>query len=166
MVDKAKLGTLAATITRIIPGIDTYQDKERLRESDKQVRNQLADMLAREGGRIETIKMQYARKGHLEPLEELDRLTRTMQKLTDTIRHAACAWSPVFDQACVDLQRLDQISSFDRSLEDAVTAVHAAVDTLPADTAGDLDTAMRQVESSLSSLEHMMEERERLIRAR
>ncbi|HNR11912.1 MAG TPA: hypothetical protein PLG17_12915 [Thermodesulfobacteriota bacterium] len=166
MVDKSKLGALAAKITRIVPGIDSYQEKECLRNIDKQLRNQLADLLTRARDHIEEVERRYARQGNLEPLDDLDRLTRTMQRLSDTIRHAAYGWSPVFDEASVDKQRLEQIHSFDQSLEDTIIAVHAEVEKLSAASTGDLDAAIRHVERSLSSLEEMVEERDCIMRAR
>ncbi len=164
MVDKKKLGNIAAKVVRIVPGIGTYQDKETLRDIDKRLRDYLALILDRERGRINDVKKLLTRNLKLDPLDDLERIARKMHQVGDTIKFAAYGWSPVFGQASVDKQRLENLYEFDRLLEDHIAVIQRAVDTLIADPEKSLDTGIAEVERSLGALDDTLRRREELLK--
>lgn len=164
MVDKNTIGNIAAKVVRIVPGVSTYQGKEKLRDIDKRLRDQLASLLNQERDRIEEMKKRLTRSLALDPLDDLDRLTRKMHQLADTIKHAAYGWSPVFDQASVDNQRLESLYEFDTSLENALAATRGAVDRLTEALENNLDEAITAVDGSLSAMERTLQKRELLLK--
>lgn len=165
MVDKATLGKIAAKVVRIVPGIGTYQDKETLRDIDKRLREHLASILNKERGRVNEVKMALTKKLKLDPLDDLDRLSRKMHRLADTITFASYGWSAIFDQASVNKERLESLYEFDKSLEEKIALVQGAVDTLAADLENGLDEAIAEVDRSIGTVDDTVQKRDQLLKA-
>jgi len=164
MVTKESLAGKAAKVARIIPGIASYQDKEKLRDIDKRLRTHIASILSQERARIEDLKSQLAKALKLDPLDDLDALTRRMHKLADTITFAAYGYASLFDQASVDKKRLEELYSYDQSLEDEISVIKGTVDNLLEASEQEFPAKMREVELSLGKLEERLRGREELLK--
>ena len=75
-------------VARIVPGLRGYQDREGLREADKQVRTHLADQLAGLGRVLEQAGRGLAEARRLERLPAIDRLGRLVATQADRARQA------------------------------------------------------------------------------
>ena len=112
----SKPSTLAKKLeklARIIPGIGGYQDRERMRESDKQVRLFLAEKIEVIKKAIEQIKKHLTEKKNLNLLPYLDQFTRELDRMRDTLKYAPYGYKGIFDLKQVDLEALNKIYSFD-----------------------------------------------------
>lgn len=164
MVTKESLADKAAKLARIIPGISSYQDKEKLRDTDKRLREHIASILSEERSRIEDLKAQLAKALKLDPLDDLDALTRRMHKLADTITFAAYGYASLFDQASVDKKRLEELYNYDMSLEEEISVIKGTVDNLLGTSEQEMAAAMREVDLSLGKLEERLRGREELLK--
>jgi hypothetical protein len=164
MVDKSTLGKIPAKVVRIVPGIGTYQDKEKMRDIDKRLREHLASILDKERGRINETKTILTKKLKLDPLDDLDGLCRKLHRLSDTIKFASYGWSAVFDQANVNKERLEQLYEFDKSLEDEIAVIQGAVDALTVDPENGIDAAIAEVDRSIGALDDTVRKRESLLK--
>ena len=97
MGTKERLAEGLERLARLIPGIESYQDKEDQREWDKRLRETLVGRL--DGGRkaVEKTIDRLQRQGHLKDLDRLGRLERKINHAADTIRFASRGYSGVFD---------------------------------------------------------------------
>ncbi|HUG17314.1 MAG TPA: DUF4178 domain-containing protein [Thermomicrobiales bacterium] len=101
-----------------IPGYGGYRDKERRRDSDRVIREQLAldyGQLAERLGRLATT---LARDRNIAAIPLVDRPHRRLVSFIDRIRTASYGYSPLFSDRPVQEDALDQLAAFDRSLAD------------------------------------------------
>lgn len=163
MVSKEFLAKGVRAISRLVPGIASYQDKEKLREFDKRLREQLALRLDEERARVDEVKVALLRKMEIEGLDDLDLVTRKFRQLADTLRYAAYGYAPLFDQSAVDKKKLEELYQFDLSLEGGLEEIASAVDTLASAPEGNNADNLSAVERSLSALETVLRRRHRLL---
>jgi len=161
MVTKESLASKAAKVARLIPGFASYQDKEKRRDIDKRLRTHIASILGQERARIEDLKSERAKALKLDRLDELDSVTRRMHKLADTITFAAYGYAPLFDRASVDNQKLEELYSFDQSLEEEIAVIKIAVDNLLKASDEEFTAKLKEIGRSLGKLEEKLKGREK-----
>ena len=149
---------------RIIPGIGSYQDKEKLRDIDQRLRSHIASIINKERKRIDELKNLFTKELKFDPLDDLDRLARKMDQLSDTIKFAVYGYAPIFDQAIVDEKRLEELFNFDQSLEKELLEVKAQVDILVSSPEKELNEKIKEVELSLNKLEDKLKMREEFLK--
>ena len=103
-------------IAKSIPGFKGYYKKEERRENDQLLREKIANKLKvikdvlNEKGRLVT------KSGDLGPLDEIARIDKKLEKLSDSIRYANYGYSGFFDQKEISLDTLRSIYEADSSL--------------------------------------------------
>ncbi|MBN2033210.1 MAG: hypothetical protein JW836_08035 [Deltaproteobacteria bacterium] len=164
MVTKESLADKAAKAARIIPGIGSYQDKEKLRDLDKRLRTYLASLLGKERSRIDERKRFLAKEGKLDRLDDLDALTRKMHQLADTITFAAYGYAPLFSQAHVDRKKLEKLYLLDQGLEKEVSKLSEKVNTVVSGLESEFSAGIRETEFSLRTIEDQVNHRNEFLR--
>ena len=153
-------------LARVIPGLRGYQDREGLRETDKQVRTHVADQLAILGRPLEQATRRLAEAKRLERLPAIDRLSRLLATLADRTRYASYGFAGVFDQHKIRGPELAALHQFDLGLVEALAQLRGALQAV-ADATGDataLDAAIGAAEESLRAFEGTLAERDALAR--
>jgi hypothetical protein len=149
-----------------IPGYTGYQDRERRREADKELRMYLARGFRDQYAALQRVQQQMARSRHLESIGEVDRLSGMLQRFIDKLETATQGYAGLFDPVKVDMPQLDQLYTFDAALTDEmqkvadnIAAVSAAAQqgTGPAPgataaAAPDLPTALSALSTTLDEL--------------
>lgn len=103
-------------IAKSIPGFKGYYKKEERRETDQLLREKISKKLKgikdilNEKGRLVT------KSGNLGPLDEIARIDKKLEKLTDSIRYANYGYSGFFDQKEISLDTLRSIYKADLNL--------------------------------------------------
>lgn len=163
MVSKEFLAKGVRTVSRLIPGFASYQDKEKLRDLDKRLRDYLAAQLDQERGRIDAVKAALVKKRRLEGLDDLDALTRKFQQLADTLRFASYGYAPLFSQSAVDTHKLEKLYQYDLSLESTLEEVSSAVESLASAPEAARSEDLSAVEHALGALENLLTRRHRVL---
>ena len=114
-------------LARLVPGVGGYQDKETSRDADKNIRLRLTAELEQMKRDLEEDKRQLMDKKDLSLLPALDRLASKLDKLGNTVKYASRGYRGVFDSNKLDLNKLDQLRSFDLQLLNEVESVKAQV---------------------------------------
>jgi hypothetical protein len=149
-----------------IPGYAGYQDRERRRDADKELRMYLARGFRDQYAALQRVQQQMARSRHLESIGEVDRLSGMLQRFIDKLETATQGYAGLFDPVKVDTPQLDQLYTFDAALTDEmqkvtdnIAAVSAAAQqgTGPAPgataaAAPDLPTALSALSATLDEL--------------
>ena len=117
-----------------IPGVGTYRDREHRRETDKRLREHMASKLQEARTQLKSTILDSSKKGELDLLEELDRLSSRIQQMADTIRYASYGYSGIFDLEKIREEELDRIYSVDLSLADDLDGIRAKVAELSSQT--------------------------------
>ncbi|MFA4915870.1 MAG: hypothetical protein WC560_04285 [Syntrophales bacterium] len=164
MVSKESLAHIAAKAARLIPGIGSYQDKEKIRDLDKRWRNHIASLINEERIRIDEVKKLLTKKIKFDLLDDLDLLTKKMYQLADTIEFSSYGYSSLFDQAAVDKKRLEDLLQFDQSMEKELIEIKEQVDKLVTASEADIPLRIPEVELALTALNNKLKSREELLK--
>jgi hypothetical protein len=154
-------------LARLVPGIGRYQDREGLRETDKQVRVHLADLLTDLTRIIQEAERRLTEAGRLDRLPALDRVARLMNTLADRIRHASYGFAGVFDLYKIREKELAALHRFDLGLLEAAPRLRQPLLAL-ADAASnetDFPQALQTLEAALHDFEHRVADRDRVARS-
>mgnify|MGYP001588169666 CR=1 FL=1 len=110
-------------LTRIVPGVAGYQDKETSRDTDKTIRLRLVTELEQIKRDLEEDKKQLMEKRNLSLLPALDRVASKLDKLGNLVKYAGRGYRGFFDTYKLDQKKLDQLYTFDLGLLDGVEAI-------------------------------------------
>ena len=160
MGTKENVGDGLKKLARLVPGIESYQDKEALREGDKQLRQALADRLDTAAKGLDRIVFQVQQGGRLEHLATLGRLEQRLHGTADAIRYASYGYSGLFATVTVDEGRIRRLYEFDLALAEAVDTIQGHVRSLattgPAEITG---ATLEPLDTGISLLENQVRER-------
>jgi len=154
-------------LVRILPGVAGYQDREKARETDKQLRMRLGEELKRLARDLESDKQRLLQAGQQAMLPLLDGLSGKLEKLARMFEFATRGYSALFDLRHVDLKRLELMYAFDLRVFDTLETMKAkaaAVRQSGADTAA-LQRAADDMETALDDLERAFEARRHVLLA-
>ncbi len=154
-------------LVRFVPGVAGYQDRERSRATDKQVRMRLVQEIRRLIQSLDEDKERLARSSDLSALPRLDRLAGRLERQSRTVEFASRGYTGLFDLNHVDEETLDQLYAFDLGLFDALSVVRAkaeAVRAARADAAA-LDTAIDHMIESLDDFGQLWDKRQHIVEA-
>lgn len=123
---------LSERIAAALPGFRGYKEKELRRESDKLIRNHLAQKLSKDKDNVRSISQKIADKRYLDMLTDVDRLIAKMDRITEKINHASYGYSGFFDIVKIKEENLDRMIAYDNQLIDSVNILTDSIDTLKA----------------------------------
>lgn len=113
-----------------IPGYAGYRSKEKRRDSDRLVRERIAEdygQLADQLGRLAT---RYADDRDLASVSAISKPHTRLVSFRDRVRSATYGYAPLFSETVVDETALDQIAEFDRSLADGLEPLRDQITVL------------------------------------
>jgi hypothetical protein len=116
-------------IASYIPGVAGYRERESRRETDRRVREFLAQRLDEGRAGLNALRNQATDAGQLKALDAIGKLDRILQKSVSSLRFADYGFSGLFDQMKIREAELDQVYAYDAAL---VTDVIALSDNLRA----------------------------------
>jgi hypothetical protein len=101
-----------------IPGYAGYRDKERRRDSDRIVREQLALEYGQLAERLGRLATGLAQDRAIMAIPLVDRPHKRLVSFIDRVRTASYGYSPLFSDNPIGADALDQLAAFDRALGD------------------------------------------------
>lgn len=148
-----------------IPGYAGYRDKERRRDSDRVVREKLAleyGQLAERLGRLATT---LAQERNIAVISLVDRPHKRLVSFIDRIRTASYGYSPLFSDAPVQADALDQLAAFDRSLADATESIATQISALEAGNPRDpsYKALSQELTSTIEALHDRFDKRHQIL---
>ncbi len=100
-------------IIEFIPLLGSYLRRENDREVDKLIREHIAERFDSLKKSLMKVMEAGAESGKLEGLDKLDRYSRRLDKLRDTVKFAAHGYSGLFDRIKVRDEELEALFSYD-----------------------------------------------------
>jgi hypothetical protein len=157
----AKTLDRAETWLARIPGIGTYRERERRRETDKQFREHLASLLQQARDSIKRVSRDLSKSGRLGCLGDLDHLSSSIQQMADTIRYASYGFGGIFDlKRKIREEELDHLYAFDISLLDEIEGIQSKIAELKADSEEEvLVMEIREAQGLVNELEDKFRKR-------
>jgi hypothetical protein len=101
-----------------IPGYAGYRDKERRRDSDRVVRENLAREYGQLAERLGRLATTLADERKIMAIPVVDKPYKRLTSFIDRVRTASYGYAPLFSEVSVDADALDQVALFDRALAD------------------------------------------------
>ena len=105
----------------VIPGYKGYRQREDSRNSDKQLRDFLANKLRQTRRRYEDIKIKIADKGNLDLLKPAEKISQRLSRVIDRLVYANYGFSGKWwGENKIGIEKLNQVYQFDQQLVEAV----------------------------------------------
>jgi hypothetical protein len=161
---KSKAATLLEKITRIIPGISGYQDREKRRDADKAVRMKAAGEVVRCRELLSEAMNDLSRSGgirNLRMIGNLERMATKLEHIEDELRFAPAGYAGWFDREGISIDDLERLYKYDLSLLSAAQALPGCVDK--ADLTGSDHEWAAGLDKALDDLRHAFEGRKRMM---
>src|SRR5690349_19643186 len=150
-------------LARFIPGVAGYQDREKARATDKELRMRLVQELRRLVHVLDDHKARLAEARDFSALPRLDRLAGRLERLGRTVEFASRGYTGLFDLHPVDAERLDQLYAF--GLFEALSVVRARAEAVRAADAAELVGAALHMGEALDDFEQLWDQRQRVVDA-
>ncbi len=103
-------------IAKSIPGFKGYYKKEERRETDQLLREKIANNLKAIKNILNEKGQLVTKSGDLSPMDEIARVDKKLEKLSDSIRYADYGYSGFFDQKEISESTLCSIFKADLDL--------------------------------------------------
>lgn len=152
-------------IAESIPGYLGYRERERRRNADRQLRDELARQYAAQRERLTDIQRRASDKALLSYLDNIERVNLKLQRFIDRLRTASYGYAGWFDVAPVREAELQQLYTFDHALTAGVERVESDVSELSAavDAGQDVEEAVEALSSTVDGLNRRFDQRRDLL---
>ena len=141
-------------IAKSIPGFKGYYKKEQRREIDQLLREKIANSLKAIINVLNEKGQLVTKSGDLSPMDEIARVDKKLEKLSDSIRYADYGYSGFFDQKEISESTLRSIYNADSDLmEWARTFTSGST----------LDTDLDEISENIKTGFDLLEERYKII---
>ncbi len=162
---KEMLGQLLRETARILPGIQSYQDRESFRDADKKLRMLLSRQLEEMRSTLEKMKTSLAYQKEFLYLKPLDDLTRQIDQIGRTLLFAARGYTGVFATERVDEKVLTELFAFDASLKEDLVSLSLPIAELARKKSdGQLSTLLNEIQKALNHLEQKLSKRDQILK--
>jgi len=141
------------SMLRRIPGYAGYKDKEQARDSDRALRNDIAQQLDRNATRIEAMQRTAATDRNVARTTELEPVVQGFRNAANLVRSLSYGYGGLFSDTPIDETALAQLRLFDQGLLVKVAALTTAVDGLEAGTSGDAGVIDKEIADFKAGLE-------------
>lgn len=113
-----------------IPGYAGYQAKERRRDADKVLRDQLARQYETQRDHLIRIMQDLTRGGQIDRVDDLDRANQQLQRLITRLKTAPRGYAGWFDAGQIQEADLDQLYQFDSALASHIEKFQVALEAV------------------------------------
>jgi hypothetical protein len=115
-----------------IPGFSGYLEKERRRDADRLLREEITRAYAVQLSRLNNLPAEMLDAGQINLLDDLDRARTRLQTFIDRVRTASYGYAGLFDAVKVNEDDLQKLYNFDAGLLDGTTRLGGAIDAVAA----------------------------------
>jgi len=141
------------SMLRRIPGYAGYKDKEQARNSDRALRNDIAQQLDQDATRVEASQRTAADNRNVARVNELNPVVQGFRNAANIVRSLNYGYGGLFSDKPVDDIALAQLRLFDEGLLLKVAALTTAIDGLEAGTSGDAGVIAKEIANFKASLD-------------
>ncbi len=151
-------------VVSYIPGYHGYQEREKIRESDRLVREELFRVLRIGVGNLVSCYNTLVSRNN--PLfSDVDRIKLKADRIAEKVRHAEYGYAGMFDPIKVQREELVSLVRFDGELMDSVQGISASTDAALklSREGGDLKLLLSSVELAIENLDRTFDQRKQFM---
>jgi hypothetical protein len=141
-------------IAKSIPGFKGYYKKEERREMDQLLREKISNNLKAIKNILNEKGQLITKSGDLSPMDEIAKIDKKLEKLTDSIRYANYGYSGFFDQKEISESTLRSIFKADLDLMEWVKTFISN---------STLDTDLKEISENIKTGSDLLAKRSKII---
>jgi hypothetical protein len=135
-------------ILNYIPGFKGYIDRQARRDSDKLLRDTIANRFEQLYGRISGVQRDLISAGNIEQVGDLEAAATKLRTFADRIRRATRGYSGLFDAVKINNDELNKLYAYDAQMLGLVDEVGRAIDNVEASLDSDgIGAAIRNLKT-------------------
>jgi hypothetical protein len=151
-------------ILSIIPGFKGYMERQARRDSDKLLRETIADRFEQQWERISAIQRDFIASGDIQYLDDLEGAAIKLRTFADRVRRATRGYSGLFDAVKINEEELQQLYLYDSQMLELAEEVGRAIDNVEASIGTDgLPAAFRNLRTVAQRSIDVFDRREEVI---
>lgn len=162
---QSRAAALLEKITRIVPGIAGYQDRETRRDADRAVRVKAAGEVAKCRALLSEAMDDLSRSGgcrNLKMVGNLERIATKLERTEDELRYAPSGYAGWFDSVGIILEDLERLYEYDLGLLSAAQALPEYIGDVSRigtdnDWISGLDEGLRNLRDAFEGRKRIME---------
>lgn len=149
-----------------LPVYGGYKEKELRRETDRILREHVADLCKTQWERIADLQRQLLTGGMLIYVDDLQSAETRLRRFMDRVRNASYGYAGLFDAVKVDEEALDRVYEFDSALVDNVESIEAGLDAVQEaiDNGEGVAGAIREVTKVIGIANKTFGERDKILK--
>jgi hypothetical protein len=161
-MSQAEKESILSKIMNLIPGVKGYRVKEARRDTDRRLRVYIADQLDDLRGTLEELKAHLIDNAQLNLLAQLDRVTKKLLKIADSLRFASYGYRGFFDAHAIREEQLGKIYQYDYQLLQQVENIKKSTAISPEDSPEKkqldlLEEHLRKLDENIIQRKHLLE---------
>lgn len=147
-----------------IPGFGGYIERQKRRDSDKLLRETIADRFDQQYQRISSLQRDLISEGEIGYVDDLEASAIKLRTFSDRIRRATRGYSGLFDAVKINEEELALLYQYDAQMLDLVDEVSRAIDNVEASIGSDgLPASIRHLKSVSQQCIDVYDRREEVI---
>jgi hypothetical protein len=151
-------------IAEKIPGFSGYIERQKRRDSDKLLREMIADRFEQQYQRISSLQRDLISAGEISYVDDLESAAIKIRTFADRIRRATRGYSGLFDAVKINEEELGLLYQYDSQMLDLVDEVSRAVDNVEVSIGSDgLPASIRHLRSVSQECIDVYDKREEVI---
>ena len=147
-----------------IPGFGGYIERQKRRDSDKLLRETIADRFDQQYQRISSLQRDLISEGEIGYVDDLEASAIKLRTFSDRVRRATRGYSGLFDAVKINEEELALLYQYDAQILDLVDEVSRAIDNVEASIGSDgLPASIRHLKSVSQQSIDVYDRREEVI---
>jgi len=147
-----------------IPGFSGYMERQNRRDSDKLLRDTVAERFEEQWQRISALQRDFISQGEIAYVDDLEAAAIKLRAFIDRVRRATRGYSGLFDAVKINETELAQLYQYDASLLNQADEVSRAIDNVEASVGSDgLPAAIRNLSTVAQQSVQAFDRREEVI---
>lgn len=134
-----------------VPGIRGYRDVEARKETDRLLREHLAERLDGLVEKFGEIRSVADEEGDVDMVDDLERIGERFGRTAEALRAADTSGIPFFEEGEADDQQISRLCAYDSAMLEDLELLSRDIGALKYETIGTL--TLREVEGTLASIE-------------
>ena len=147
-----------------IPGFSGYMERQNRRDSDKLLRDTVAERYEEQWQRISALQRDFISQGEIAYVDDLEAAAIKLRAFIDRVRRASRGYSGLFDAVKINETELAQLYQYDATLLNQVDEISRAIDNVEASVGSDgLPAAIRHLTTVAQQSVQAFDRREEVI---
>jgi hypothetical protein len=147
-----------------VPGFDGYVKRQNRRDSDKLLRETIANRFEEQWKRVSALQRDFISQGEIEQVDDLEAAAIKLRTFSDRVRRATRGYSGLFDAVQINEDELRRIYEYDAALLEMAPEVSRAIDNVEASIGSEgLPAAIRHLTSIARQADELFDHREEVV---